>query len=73
MLLAGSVLHRLGPAEISGMGVIDDSEDRVAFRAEHYQDFNAIDASMFGARGFNLGLAMRTFHVGTSDLANAVG
>ena len=55
------------------MRVIYDSEDSVAFRAEHDQDFNTIDASVFGAWGFDLGLAMRTFHISTFDLANVAG
>ncbi len=72
-LLPGTVLHALGPAEISRMRMIDDSEDGVALRAEHDQDFNTIDASVFGAWGFDVGLAMRTFHIGTSDLVSVAG
>ncbi len=72
-LLPGTVLHCWGPAEVSGMCTIDDSEDGFAFWAKHNQDFNTIDASVFGARGFDVYLAMGTFHVGTSDLVSVAG
>ena len=52
--------------------MIDDSKDCFAFRADHNQDLHSIDASVSGARGSDLDLAMGTFHFGTSDLANAV-
>ncbi len=53
--------------------MIDDSKDGFAFWAEHDQDFNTIDASVFCARGIDVDLAMGTFHVGTSDLVSAAG
>ncbi len=55
------------------MRVIDDSQDGVTFWAVDNQDINPFDASVLGARGFDFGLAMRTFHIGTSDLASAAG
>ena len=62
----------MDPAEIPGMRMIDDPEDGFTFRADHNQDFHSIDASVLGARGSNLDLAMGAFHSGTSDLASAV-
>ena len=53
------------------MSVVDDSQYRFTFTADHDQDLDAIDASVLGARRFNLDHAMWTFHIGTSDLANA--
>ncbi len=50
--------------------MIDDSKDGFAFRADHDQDLHPIDASMFGARGSDLDLAMGAFHVGTSELVS---
>ena len=54
------------------MRMIDDPKDGFATRADHNQNLDAIDASVTGARGSHFDLAMRTFHVGTSDLASAV-
>ena len=51
------------------MGMIDDSEDGLTFRADHDQNLHAIDAGVLGAWGIDLHLTMGTFHVGTSDLA----
>ncbi len=62
----------MDPAEIPGMRMIDDSKDGFAFRADHDQDLHPFDASMFGARGSDLDLAMGAFHSGTSVLASAV-
>ncbi len=61
----------MGPDEIPGMRMIDNPEDGFTFRADHNQDLHSIDASVSGARGSDLDLAMGAFHVGTSDLANA--
>ena len=62
----------MGPAEILGMRVIDDPKDGFTFRADHDWDLGTIDTSVFEVRGSDLGLAMGTFHVGTSNLASAV-
>ena len=52
--------------------MIDDPKDRLTFGADNNQDLHSIDASVSGARGIELDLAMGTFHIGTSDLAGAV-
>ena len=52
--------------------MIDDPKDGFTFRADHDWNLGTIDTSVFEVRGSDLGLAMGTFHVGTSNLASAV-
>ena len=52
--------------------MIDNPKDGLTFRADHNQDLYSIDASVPGAGGIELDLAMGTFHIATSDLAGAV-
>ena len=71
-LLPSVDLTCLGPAEIPGMRMIDNPKNGFTCRADHNQDLHSVDASVPGAGGIDLDLAMGTFHVGTSDLASAV-
>ena len=52
--------------------MIDDPKDGFTFRADHDWNLGTIDTSVFEVRGSDLGLAIGTFHVGTSNLASAV-